>query len=84
MLAAFLSGGATAVVPLVPSRLAPGSSFVEPPPFWERTLAEFKLLICTEDQKYEELRQQLRAAAEGAKKPSTQIIAALIAGGIGK
>ncbi|MBY3278235.1 hypothetical protein [Rhizobium laguerreae] len=83
MLSAYLEKGIEGVVPLVPSRITPGASYFEPPPFWDRISREFRILVCTQDEKFADVRAQLAAAVDAAKKPATQIIAALIAGAIG-
>jgi hypothetical protein len=68
---------------LLPSRLSPGTRFVDTPPYWERICAEFRTLICTHDAKYEQVRQELDRAINLTKEPATKVIVALIAGAIG-
>lgn len=51
--------------------------------YWQAVKNEIRLLICTKDKKYSELRKQLHDAAKHTKAPIVAMISATLAGSMG-
>lgn len=83
MLKAFSSNGGIGAASVLLSNIQIGDLSKNPASFWHRLEHEFRILLCTEDKKYAELRKQIQEAIRHAKKPATVAILSAIAGVMG-
>jgi hypothetical protein len=60
----------------LPAYEHPGSDFFTTPPYWKNLKEEFRLLVCTDDLKYKDLRENLVKAGD---KSYTTVVAAIAA-----
>ena len=68
---------------LLPYRVHPHTLFASPPTYWDDLKQEFRLLICTKDRKYSQLRKALAKNADKSQMLLVSTIAAAMGHSLG-
>jgi hypothetical protein len=73
----------TAIRLLLAQRVLPGTRFADPPPFWMGVREQFRLFLCTDDERYENVREDFRQRGREATAGLVGLLAGTIAAEIG-
>jgi hypothetical protein len=73
----------TAIRLLLAQRVLPGTRFAEPPPFWTNVQEQFRLFLCTDDKRYEKVREDFRQWGRESTAGLVGLLAGTIATAIG-
>jgi hypothetical protein len=73
----------SAVQLLLAQRVLPGTRFAQPPPFWTHVREQFRLFLCTDDKRYEKVREDFRQRGREATAGLIGLLAGTIATAVG-
>ncbi len=68
---------------LMPQYVEPGKQHLIDPPYWQRLKREFTIIVCTDDPKYEDIRQKLTSGGTDAKAVVVAVISAALGAELG-